>query len=157
MKREKNLFYYSSSPLMQPLYNGIHTRYIIQNRLFKVKTTKKLVSILLLIMTVSPVITMAAEIIIKVTDENEPVPMTEIILIDAKNSLITNNGFTNKLGIYRYSVKPGLYKVIVTKEEFSDVTIRDIKIKNSNINKTVELIPRAFDTDKEASSDDDCD
>jgi len=108
-------------------------------------------------MIVSPVITMAAEIIIKVTDENEPVAMAEIILINAKTSLVTNNGLTNKSGIYRYSVKPGLYKVIVSKDEFSDITIKDIKIKNSNINKKVELIPQAFATDKKASSDDDCD
>lgn len=108
-------------------------------------------------MTASPAITMAAEIIIKVTDENEPVPMTEIVLIDSKTSLLINNGLTNKSGIYRYSVKPGLYKVIVSKDEFSDVTIKDIKIKNSNIKKIVELIPRAFDKEGKASSDDDCD
>ena len=119
------------------------------------KITTVFTYILLLVMTVFPVITMAAEIIIKVTDETEPVPMAEIILADMKTRLIINTGFTNKSGVYRYSVKRGLYKVIVSKDTFSDVTIKDIKIKKSNIKKIVELIPQAFDT-KDTSSDD-CD
>ena len=110
------------------------------------KIATKLVVILLLIMTVSPVVTWAAELTIKVTDEDEPVPMAEVFLIDSKTRIIMNNDFTNKSGIYHYTANPGLYEISVSKDEFLDVTIKDIEMKNSNIDKVVELTPRAFGT-----------
>lgn len=105
-------------------------------------------------MTISPAITLAADMIIKVTDENAPVAMAEVILINSKTRNPVNSDFTNKSGIYRYSVKPGLYDVIVSKEQFSDITIKNIKVKKSNVKKNVELIPAAFS--KEEDSSDDC-
>ncbi|HFD33010.1 MAG TPA: carboxypeptidase regulatory-like domain-containing protein [Gammaproteobacteria bacterium] len=98
---------------------------------------------------------MSAELIIKVTDENEPVAMAEIVLINAKTRLVINNDFTDKSGVYRFSVKPGQYKVIVSKETFSDVTIKNIIMNNKRISKSVELIPSAFNEDNPSS--DDCD
>jgi len=110
-------------------------------------------------MTVSPVITLAAELIIKVTDEGEPVPMAEVFLIDSKTRIIVNNNFTNKAGIYHYTANHGLYEITVSKDEFLDVTIKDIEMKNTNIDKVVELIPRAFGPEDTAlpSQSDDCD
>lgn len=123
------------------------------------KIATKLAYIVPLIMAVSPVITLAADLIIKVTDEGEPVPMAEVFLIDSKTRIIINNNFTNKSGIYRYTAKQGLYEINVSKDEFLEVSIKDIGMKNSNINKVVELIHRAFGPEETAlpSSSDDCD
>ena len=118
------------------------------------KSSIKCIYILLLIMTFSPAITFAAEIIIKVTDENEPVVMAEIILINSTTRNPINSDFTNKSGVYRYSVKPGIYDVIVSKETFSNVTIKNIDINKSNVKKNVALIPAAFS--KEEDSSDEC-
>lgn len=110
-----------------------------------------------LIIAVSPVITLAAELIIKVTDEGDPVPMAEVFLVDSKTRIIINNNFTDKAGVYRYSAKDGLYEITVSKEEFLDVTIKDIEMKNSRIDKVVELIPQAFGPESTALQSDDCD
>ena len=108
-------------------------------------------------MMLSSAITLAAELIVKVTDEGKPVPMAEIMILNSNTRSMINNNFTNKLGIYQYTVKQGLYELRVTKGEFLDVTIKDIEVKNSNINKVVKLVPRAFGSDETAvSSEDDC-
>lgn len=124
------------------------------------KIAAKLVYIALLFMAVSPVVTLAAaELTIKVTDEDEPVPMAEIFLVDSKTRIIINNDFTNKSGKYHYTANPGLYDITVSKDEYLDVTIKNIEMKKSNIDKVVELTLRAFGPENTAlpSSSDDCD
>ena len=125
----------------------------------KVSGAIKLANILSIILTVFPVITSAADLVIKVTDEGEPVPMAEIFLVDSKTRIIINNNFTNKSGIYQFTAARGSYEITVSKDEFLDVTIKEIELNNLNIYKVVELIPREFGTEDTAlqSKSDDCD
>ena len=122
------------------------------------KITTKLVFAVLSILMLSPVMILAAELIVKVTDEGNSVPMAEIILFDSKTRVMLNNNFTNKSGIYQYTVKPGLYEIKVIKDSFSTVTIKDIEVKNSNVKKVVALVPQAFSTEeKPEKPEDECD
>ena len=122
------------------------------------KIAVKLVFLLLLIISASPVITLASELTVKVLDEGEPVAMAEVFLVDSTTRIIINNDFTDKSGIYIYAAKDGVYEITVTKDDFLDVTIKDIKLNNSNIDKVVELVPSAFGPEGTAlQSESDCD
>lgn len=108
-------------------------------------------------MMFSPVITFAAQLTIKVTDEGEPIAMAEILLLNSQTRELVNSDFTNKSGIYRYTVKQGVYDIKVLKVPFSDVTIKNIKVKNLAIKKNVKMVPQAFSSDTPAAeSDEDC-
>ncbi len=112
-------------------------------------------STLAALLLVSSFTLFAAEIIIKVIDEGEAVPMAEVTLVDAKSHQVIHNGFTNQSGIYHHKVKPGKYRAIIAKETFADVILKNLQIKKSTLRKTIEIIPVAFV--KENARDDDCD
>jgi len=105
---------------------------------------KHLSSILAVCAWLLPVAGFTAELTITVKDEGRPLSMAEIIVVDAERRVMAHSGFTDKLGNYRHAFAPGRLEIMISKDEYAKVVLKDVRMAQQQIHKDVELIPSAF-------------
>jgi len=105
---------------------------------------KHLSSILAVCAWLLPAAGFTAELTLTVQDEGKALAMAEVIVVDAERRTMAHSGFTDKLGNYRHAFAPGRLEIIITKDEYAKVVLKDIHMAQQNIHQHVELIPSAF-------------
>lgn len=102
---------------------------------------------ILAVISVFPQLVAAAELTIIVIGNDEPVTKADIFLKNTTSHAIVNSDFTDRFGVYRYSVAPGLYEILVSKDGFSDLKISALRVMNADVEQLVELLPEVFSSE----------
>jgi len=103
-------------------------------------------------------IALAADLSGKVRDEGEPLPMVEVLLINADSRILVGSRFSAPDGSFRFSVPAGRYHLNVTREGYADAWLRDIEVGKAGVVQVIEMLPEAFAESGAVSADsDDCD
>ena len=116
---------------------------------------KKLFSVLALLAISLP---LPAEILHGVVlEEDEPVAMAEVMLMDASSNVLITRVETDGKGKYRFSVGPGVYNIRAFKEEYIYVWVKEIVIDGADAVVNIAMTPEAFAEKGSAPKSDDCD
>ena len=91
-----------------------------------------------------------------VVEEGKGINGAEVMLVDAKTSVLLSSKFSDKSGAFHFPVIPGLFDIGVFKSEYATVWTRGVEIKEIDAAIQVELVPSAFVEDAQEDSDD-CD
>jgi len=103
-------------------------------------------------------IALAADLSGKVTDEGEPLPMAEVLLINADTKVLMGSRFSAPDGGFRFSITAGRYHLNVARQGYADGWVRDIAVAEAGVVQNVELLPEAFaETEVASTASDDCD
>ena len=89
-------------------------------------------------------VSMAAGLSGKVTDEGEPLPMAEVLLIDADSNVLLGSLFSDADGKFYFSVAGGRYHLNAAREGYADGWMRDIEVGKTDVVQDMELLPEAF-------------
>ncbi len=94
----------------------------------------------------------------KVMDEGEPLPMAEVLLIDADSNVLLGSLFSGADGKFYFSVAGGHYHLNAAREGYADGWMRNIEVGKADVVQDIELLPEAFAEPEEVSTDTDgCD
>jgi len=94
----------------------------------------------------------------KVMDEGEPLPMAEVLLINADSNVLLGSLFSAADGGFYFSVPGGRYHLSAARDGYADGWVRDIDVGKTDVVQDIELLPEAFAESGAASADsDDCD
>ena len=99
----------------------------------------------------------AANISGTVLDEGEPVPMAEVILIDVSKKAIINEALSGKQGGFRFQVPKGKYSLRIAKEGYAFKSVKDLEMRDRDIEVQVELLLAVFADNAPTGAADDCD
>ncbi|RDH84166.1 MAG: hypothetical protein DIZ78_13075 [endosymbiont of Escarpia spicata] len=89
-----------------------------------------------------------------VMDDEETVAGVEVMLTDASNNVVLDSVDTNRKGVFRFSVKPGIFNIGAFKNEYTVVWSRGVAVKDTDISIRIEITPKAFAEDPLSTSDD---
>ena len=98
-------------------------------------------------------VSMAAGLSGKVMDEGEPLPMAEVLLIDADSNVLLGSLFSDADGKFYFSVAGGRYHLNAAREGYADGWMRDIEVGKADVVQDIELLPEAFAESEETSTD----
>jgi len=100
----------------------------------------------------------AAELSGKVMDEGEPLPMVEVLLINADSSVLLGSLFSATDGGFHFRVPVGRYHLSASRKGYADGWVRDIDVSKADVVQDIELLPEAFAESEAVSTDSDgCD
>lgn len=91
------------------------------------------------------------------TDDGEPVPLAEVILINTESNVVVSRAHSDIHGNYRIEVGPGQYKLLVTKDEYADEVIKDIAVSGSDVVVNAVMTPKVFVDSEDVPKSGDCD
>lgn len=86
----------------------------------------------------------AGTLTLEVSDDGDPLPMAEVILVDADTHRIVDSQFTDKKGRYVYSKSSGRFNIMVSKSEYTNGNIKNISLNDKPVLKKLDLVPSAF-------------
>ncbi len=92
-----------------------------------------------------------------VTEEGEPVAEAEVKLVNADNRVILKNVSTGVEGSFRFTVKPGVFDILVFKAQYANAWTRGIMVGEADVFRQIDLIPKAFVGNEDSVTSDDCD
>ncbi len=90
-------------------------------------------------------------------DEDEPVPMAEVMLMDANSNVLIKRVQTDSGGGYRIEVDPGVYKLRAYKEAYIYTWVKDVAVDGKDVVVDIAMTPEAFAENSSAPASDDCD
>lgn len=103
-------------------------------------------------------VAVAAGLFGKVMDEGEPLPMAEVLLIDADSNVLLGSLFSAADGEFYFRVPGGRYHLNAAREGYADGWIRDIEVGKADVVQDIELLPEAFaESEAESTDSDGCD
>lgn len=91
-----------------------------------------------------------------VLDESDPVPMAEVMLVNADSNVLISSTVTNNNGGYRFIVKPGIYKLRLFKEDYASKWVENVSVSGEDVVRNIEITPAAFVSEQPAEASDDC-
>ncbi|WP_369159433.1 carboxypeptidase-like regulatory domain-containing protein [Candidatus Thiodiazotropha sp. LNASS1] len=90
-----------------------------------------------------------------VLEESTALPDVEVMLVKTDSGVIVNRDYTDKNGVFQFTVEPGIYDVGAFKFDYATVWNRDITVQQDNTSIEIRLEPAAF-SEESAPSADDC-
>ncbi len=110
------------------------------------------------VMLLAASVALAADLSGKVTDEGEPLPMVEVLLINADSSVLLGSLFSAVDGGFHFRVPVGRYHLSAARKGYADGWVRDIDVSKADVVQDIELLPEAFAESETVSTDSDgCD
>ena len=101
---------------------------------------------------------LAADLTGKVMDEGEPLPMVEVLLINADTKVLMGSRFSAPDGSFHFSVAAGRYHLNAAREGYADGWVRDIDVGKPGVVQVIDMLPEAFaETEAASTASDDCD
>ena len=92
-----------------------------------------------------------------VTEEGEPVAEAEVKLVNSENRVVLRNVTTDAEGTFRFTVKPGVFDILVFKTQYANTWTKGISVGDGDVFQAIELIPKVFAGDEDTGTSDDCD
>lgn len=92
-----------------------------------------------------------------VSDEGNSIAMAEVILSNAKTSVVVGSRLSNKQGQFHFTVSPGTYNLNVSKSDYATIWVRGINVQEDNFTQNIELIPIEFAAEKLPENSEECD
>jgi len=92
-----------------------------------------------------------------VTEEAVPLARVEVLLVNAGNNVVQENGYSDATGRFRFSVKPGVFNLGAFRSGYATNWTKGIRVGESDVSLNIELTPEAFAEEDDSSVSEDCD
>ncbi len=68
-----------------------------------------------------------------VTDEVDELDLVEVLLVDLKSGVVVNRYYTDGTGAYHFTIKSGVYKLGISREEYLTRWVKGVAVAESDV------------------------